>query len=124
MTYYVEKGDATCSMTDATSLGRQDVIGALGAIPDSDNYTFTSAGTYRFWADYTGDDNNDAGHLRLRLGGRGRGQELPDAVDPGQGHQGHRDKGDDTNIANGGSRRRSPTQVYDTADAAPASHLA
>ena len=56
-TYYVEKGDATCSIAGATSLGTKNV--ASGVVPDSDNYTFTSAGTYEFWAVYSGDANND-----------------------------------------------------------------
>ena len=58
MTYYVEKGDATCSVLDATSLGAKTITNAPTAVPNSNTYTFTAAGTYYFWADYPGDDNN------------------------------------------------------------------
>ena len=57
VTYYVEKGDDECSVAGATSLGAKTI--ALGSIPNSDTFTFNSAGTYYFWADYPGDDNDE-----------------------------------------------------------------
>ena len=56
VTYYVEKGDATCSVDGATSLGVKTI--AAGLVPDSDTFTLATAGTYYFWADYEGDNNN------------------------------------------------------------------
>ena len=50
--FYVEKGDATCSVDGATDLGSK----ALGV--KSNTTTFAEAGTYYFWAVYSGDDNN------------------------------------------------------------------
>ena len=57
MTYYVEKSDATCSIAGATSLGAKTVTAA--PCPNSNTFTFSSAGTYYFWAVYGGDDNNN-----------------------------------------------------------------
>lgn len=57
VTYYVEKDDATCSISGATTLGTKAVTN--GVVPDSDTYTFLSAGTYEFWAVYSGDANNN-----------------------------------------------------------------
>ena len=54
--YYVEKGDNQCTTAGATSLGQVAVTN--GSIPNSSNYAFTSAGTYYFWAEYSGDANN------------------------------------------------------------------
>jgi hypothetical protein len=51
--FYVEKGDAACTTTGATSLGSAKALTA-----NSDTFTFPSAGTYYFWAVYSGDDNN------------------------------------------------------------------
>ena len=56
-TYYVEKDDASCSIAGATALGTKNV--ANGVVPNSDNYTFTTAGTYEFWVVYSGDANNN-----------------------------------------------------------------
>jgi hypothetical protein len=56
VTYYVEMGDATCSVDGATSLGAKTID--AGLVPDSDNFTLATAGTYYFWADYEGDNNN------------------------------------------------------------------
>jgi hypothetical protein len=56
VTYYVEKGDDQCTTDGATSLGTVNVTN--GSIPDSSTYTFGSAGTYYFWAVYSGDGNN------------------------------------------------------------------
>ena len=50
--FYVEKGDATCSVDGATDLGSK----ALGV--KSNTTTFAEAGTYDFWAVYSGDANN------------------------------------------------------------------
>jgi hypothetical protein len=55
--YYVEKGDSSCTITDATSLGSKSVTS--GSPAASDNYTFGSAGTYYFWVVYSGDTNNN-----------------------------------------------------------------
>jgi hypothetical protein len=54
--YYVEKGDDQCTTDGATTLGTKDV--ASGSVPNSDTYTFDSAGSYYFWAVYSGDPNN------------------------------------------------------------------
>ena len=113
VTYYVEKGDPTCSVTDATSLGAK-TIGALGAIPDSDNYTFTSAGTYRFWADYPGDDNNDAATSACDSEIVVVGKNSPTLSTQVKDTKGTVDKGDDTNIANNATVAIG-TQAYDTA---------
>jgi hypothetical protein len=56
VTYYVEKGDSSCTLPGATSLGTVDV--AAGVVPASTTYTFDSAGGYYFWAVYSGDGNN------------------------------------------------------------------
>jgi hypothetical protein len=56
VTFYVEKGDALCTISGATSLGTTTVTG--GVVADSGSYTFATAGTYEFWAVYSGDDNN------------------------------------------------------------------
>jgi hypothetical protein len=55
--YYVEKGDATCSIAGSTDLGNKTI--SSGTIPSSDTYTFGTAGTYYFWAVYGGDANNN-----------------------------------------------------------------
>jgi hypothetical protein len=57
VTYYVEKGDNQCTITGATQLGNVSVTN--GSIPNSNTFTFSSAGTYYFWAVYSGDDNNN-----------------------------------------------------------------
>lgn len=54
--YYVEKDDATCSITGSTHLGQKTVTN--GVVPNSNNYTITAAGTYYFWAVYSGDEKN------------------------------------------------------------------
>ena len=100
-------------MTDATSLGAK-TIGALGAIPDSDNYTFTSAGTYQFWADYPGDDNNNAATCACDSEIVVVGKNSPTMSTQVKDTKGTVDKGDDTNIANDATVAIG-TQAYDTA---------
>lgn len=55
--YYVEKGDATCSITGATHLGEVTVVN--GVVPASNTFTFSETGTYYFWVVYDGDPNNN-----------------------------------------------------------------
>jgi hypothetical protein len=57
--YYVEKGDATCTFdaVNTVDLGSKGVTNGTGAA--SNEYTFASAGTYYFWAVYSGDANNN-----------------------------------------------------------------
>jgi len=55
--YYVEKGDSSCTIAGATSLGTgRTVTNGVAAV--SDQTTFATAGTYYFWAVYGGDPNN------------------------------------------------------------------
>ena len=54
--YYVEKDDATCTVAGATNLGLKDVTN--GVIPPSNDFTIAAAGTYYFWAVYSGDEKN------------------------------------------------------------------
>ena len=58
VTYYVELGDASCSIAGATSLGAK-TVGAGGAVPNSDTITLTAPGTYEFWAVYSGGPGNN-----------------------------------------------------------------
>jgi len=50
-------GATTPDCTSGTSLGSKTVTN--GVVPASDTVTLSSAGTYEFWAVYTGDDNNN-----------------------------------------------------------------
>ena len=58
VTYYVELGDASCSIAGATSLGVK-TVGAGGAVPNSNTFTLTAPGTYEFWAVYSGGPGNN-----------------------------------------------------------------
>src|SRR5207253_2679225 len=55
--YYVTKGDNTCATNGATDLGDKNMSG--GVVPPSNTFTFPSAGTFYFWAVYSGDNNNN-----------------------------------------------------------------
>ena len=68
---------------------------------------FTSAGTYQFWADYTGDDNNDAATSPCDSEIVVVGKNSPAFSTQVMDTNGTDDKGDDTQVANGGSPRRS-----------------
>ena len=114
MTYYVEKGDATCTDRPATPDARAQGA-ASGQAPKSDTYTFTTAGTYYFWAVYRGDATTTTAATALRPEIVVVDPNTPDDRDPGQ----EQDADD---------RRTSPTTAtsaigtvaYDTADARPA----
>ena len=60
VTYYVKRQTSAtldCSTTGATNLGTFNVTN--GSIPPSNQFTIPSAGTFEFWAVYSGDDNNN-----------------------------------------------------------------
>ena len=106
VTYYVEKSDAACSIAGATSLGAKTVT--AGAVPDSNTFTFSSAGTYYFWAVYGGDDNNNGD-----TSGCDTEIVVVDKNSPDITTQVKNDA-DDSNVANGGHVAIG-TVVYDTA---------
>ena len=104
--YYVEKGDDQCTVAGATHLGQKAV--ASGSVPDSDTFTFTSAGTYYFWAVYSGDGNNNGA-----TSGCSTEVVVVDKNQPTITTQVKNDA-DDTNIANGATVAIG-TVAYDTA---------
>ena len=108
VSYYVEKGDDECSVLGATSLGAKTITNTPTAVPDSDTFTFTSAGTYYFWADYPGDDNNLGATSACDSETVVVGKNQPTITTQ------VKNDADDTNIANGGTVAIG-TVAYDTA---------
>jgi len=111
VTYYVEKGDASCTIAGATSLGAKTV--AAGVVPASDNYTFTSSGTYEFWAVYSGDTNNN-GSTSTCLTETVIVNADTATTTQVKNTNATEDTGDDTNIADG-AHVNIGTVAYDTA---------
>ena len=74
--FYVEKGDATCTVDAGTSDLGSKAVGTA-----SNTYTFTSAGTYYFWAVYSGDPNNNGSTSSLQLRDGDRRQAEPRDLD-------------------------------------------
>ena len=116
VSYYVEKGDDECSVLGATSLGAKTITNTPTAVPDSDTFTFTSAGTYYFWADYPGDDNNLGATSACDSETVVVGKNQPSASTQvkSTGTDGAIGGGDDTNVADGATVAIG-TEVYDTA---------
>ena len=106
--FYVEKGDATCSVASATDLGSK----ALGTA--SNTYTFASAGTYYFWAVYSGDGNNSTQTSACDSETVVVDRNSPDTLTQVKNTNGTAGTGDDTPIANGGNVSIGTT-AYDTA---------
>ncbi len=109
--FYVEKDDASCSVDGATSLGSK----ALGTV--SDTHTFASAGTYYFWAVYSGDANNNGSTSSCSSETVIVDKSSPDTNTQVKNTNGSADPGNDTNIANGGHVSIG-TVAYDTATVA------
>jgi hypothetical protein len=55
--FYQKQTNGTPDCTDGISLGMKNVT--AGSVPDSDTVPLNAAGTYEFWAVYSGDANNN-----------------------------------------------------------------
>ena len=111
VTYYVEK--ATPVLDRERDLAGDEAV-TNGTVLDSDTFTFTSAGTYEFWAVYSGDANNN-GKTSTCL----TETVVVDANSPGLATQ-VKDDADDSNIDDN-EHVAIGTVAYDTArpEAAP-----
>ena len=110
--YYVEKGDDACSVAGATSLGSKTVTDTV--VPKSDTFTFTSAGTYYFWAVYSGDSRNNGATSGCATEIVIVDKNTTTTTTVVMNTNGTVDKANDTAVADGGSVIIGTT-VYDTA---------